>query len=458
MNSEIKKIKITKPPVLLKGLFLTILLVIGSILIFAWIIINDQIEQIIVARTSEYAHALTKIGADSSTELMFNNDRLQLQWLASNVTKDPYVRDATFFAEDGRVMAHSEVEQSKEIRTEETNIEPSLQFTSSDKNPFQSNKSAEQTIKTLNDLPFIEEINYQGKTIGWFKITIDRDKLEHHFRLSMSHAKNIVLLVSTLLLFFVFVIIFRFNQKVQKLIAMNHRIIQINSPNIPKDNNEWLNAIYQLSQTHFYQNAEIQYLTPSRNSWVESKVVSATTFCFCEFIMLEQQDEQTALCLNQAEHYLQAAIQNHGIIYQGNILSGCLIPVFKGSSEDALVELISLNYIIKQLLTRLPLKIITRSIISRGDLLVLENERSEISGFSLSNRSQNKLNQVSSQLLSDELICINFELTDLKAFGETESIFPDLPFSCIKLATIAASIQQQANRQVNYIQKNNSMV
>ncbi len=90
--------KNSNPPNLLRGILITVILTVVAIVSFTWLIINSQVEQLVTQRTSEYAHSIARIAADSSSEALLADDVLQLNLLVENVAKDPYIRQATDYA------------------------------------------------------------------------------------------------------------------------------------------------------------------------------------------------------------------------------------------------------------------------------------------------------------------------------------------------------------------------
>ena len=169
-----KNQKQAAPPNLLRGILLSTIGITLTILLITGLIINYYVEQLLVKRTSEYAHSIAKIAADSSAEPLLANDRAQLNLLTENIAKDPYIRQATIFSEDGQIVSQFPEElksfSKKNASIEAKSSNQSIQIDSQD------------FIHRQNNIPFIEKISYQGVTAGWFKLEIDRHLLEQDFR------------------------------------------------------------------------------------------------------------------------------------------------------------------------------------------------------------------------------------------------------------------------------------
>ncbi len=464
----------------MRGLFSLIAIITSFILLSSWTIINYQVEQLVAQRTSEYAHSIAQIAANSSADALLSDDKIQLKMLVENVAKDPYIRSATIFAEDGQVIArfpedntlsetsdHSakNIDSSDPLPTnsKEKSSEAEIKQASTENDQPKKTQISKQAleaatqsyIQSQSDIPFIEKITYQDVTAGWFKITLNRQLLESSFRKSLQRSQVIILTIAAVLLLILLVITFRYNRRVKNLISLCHRLIQINAPQLPKDNKQWLESLEELSKTQFQSLSENIHLPSDTPQWTASRRANDSIFCFCQFAMIEQDNEKTAHSLTLAEQYLKAAVQTHGVQSQGEILSGCLIPFLDSNDEnEALEEAINLVYLIKELLASITLEIKVRAFIGKGTILVLENERAVITGVSLSNRLHQKINQLTLQTNFGEVICIGFEQNNLTPFGqfiEKQTKDESDPTIFHLLESVDESIKQQTGRQINYI-------
>ncbi|TQV73043.1 hypothetical protein FLL45_16410 [Aliikangiella marina] len=478
-----EKQKKFKEPRFLRGMFSAIVAITLAILILAWSIINYQIEQLVATRTSEYAHSIAQIAANSSADALLSGDKLQLKMLVENVAKDPYIRSATVFAEDGQVAAQypePDIVDSvvTSLPTDTANL-PETATTNQasledadDAQPPNNDNSAdisqdkasnqpsldERTqayIQSENDIPFIEKIVYQNVTAGWFKISLNRQLLEQSFRESLKRSQNLILAIAGLLFVVLVFVVLRYQKRVAKIVTACHRLIQINAPQIPYDKKQWLESLQELAETRFQSLAEHPHLPNEEPLWVKSERITNTLFCYCEFAMREQEDEKTAEVISLAEQYLQSAIQAYGVQSQGDILSGCLIPFVDAHDEqEAILEAVSLLHVINESIASLELEITMKGFMGKGTLLTLENARGVVTGISLSNRLKDKLSKASRLLDYGQVMSVAIEEKLLASAGEfTEVELPENLISTpiFKLAKLNEAIKQQTNRQIQYI-------
>ncbi len=182
MNSGTNRKRNRQPPNLLKGILTSVIGTTLCILVCSWLIIDYHIERLVIKRTSEYAHSIARIAADSSAEALLSNDKLQLDLLVLHVANDPYIRQATIFSEDGRIASQYPQENAEEpIRSQDPSLVTSeISDTSLDE---QNKKQAKSSFITrLRNKTVIEPIIYQAITAGWFKLEIDQGLLEKNFR------------------------------------------------------------------------------------------------------------------------------------------------------------------------------------------------------------------------------------------------------------------------------------
>ena len=478
-----KKQKKLKPPKLLRGLFSIIVAVTTVILLLAWAIINYQVEQLVATRTSEYAHSIAQIAANSSADALMSDDKIQLKMLVENVAKDPYIRSATIFAEDGQIIAQhpestinmaltslesseadNKTDKSSKLLTktsdkDDTSDAPVAEQLTAKTNAASLTAKTQAYIQSQNDIPFIEKIIYQDVTAGWFKVSLNRELLESSFRDSLRRSQNLILAIAAFLFVLLLVIVFRYEKRVKHLAEICHRLVQVNAPQMPIDKKQWMESLKELAETRFQSLAEHRQLPGDSPKWINSQRATNRLFVYCQFAMLDQEDEQTSASISLAEQYLKAAVQTHGVQSQGDILSGCLIPFLDCQDrQEGLTESLSLVHLIDELLASLPLKITMRAFVGQGTILVLENERGVISGVSLSNRLHEKIYQLAPHTKFGDILCLALEEEDLHEMG---SFIPldladdSLSVTVYKLDTLSESIKQQTSRQINYIITNN---
>ncbi len=512
------KQKQARPPKLLRGLFSLVAIIVISILLSGWAIIHYQVEQLVAQRTSEYAHSIAQIAANSAAEALLSDDKIQLKNLVENVAQDPYIRSATIFAEDGQVVAHFPenmlVQESDPLlgspdaqqltkqatsaqaangvasppnsqkeninnpdtsTTDETaeeeqelasGVEESPETT--DNTATELKSAAQAYIRSQSDIPFIEKITYQDVTAGWFKISLNRHLLESSFRKSLYDSHKYIIGIAILLLALLFFVLFKFDKKVKKLVANCHRLIQANAPQLPRNNEQWFDYFQEMSDTQCLALSDNPQLTFSQLlQWNNSRSVESSVFCYCQFSMQDQDHEDAASNLSLAEKYLKAAVQSHGVQSQGEILSGCLIPFLANNNEDQanselhnaelLQQAVSLVFLINELLASLDLQIKLRAFIGKSNLLVLENDRAAITGISLSNKMMEKIHQLAPHIRYGDTVFIGLANESLNHVGDIEPLSAERSLEQtppLRLIKINEAICLQASRQISYITTN----
>ncbi|MCW8999695.1 MAG: hypothetical protein OQK04_13385, partial [Kangiellaceae bacterium] len=319
----------------------------------------------------------------------------------------------------------------------------------------------EQYLASQKDIPFIEKITFNGVTAGWFKITLNRELLERNFRLSMNRSQNIILAIAIVLMSILFFSLFKYQKRVKQLTAYSHRLIQLNADTLPQNKQQWMDTMQEISETQYNDLPTDQQTLSRVANWHASRRVDNTLFCYCQFSMEEQENEKTAEVLTAAEQYLQTAVQSFGVQPQGDILSGCLIPFFEiTDQQEALTETVSLLHLLNELLSSLLLSVKMRSFIGCGSILLLENERSVVTGISLSNRLLDKINKLSAQVRFGDMVSLGLEPEVLNHVGkiiELEKLESEINSPCHIIQSVDESIQQRVARQVNFISSNNSL-
>ncbi len=382
--------------------------------------------------------------------------------LVENVARDPYIRSATIFAEDGQVVVQHpkplDSVLSSEQPAEKINV---LNKNTSDlpdnhsSNAINLETKTRNYIQSENDIPFIEKITYQNVTAGWLKIALNRQLLESSFRSSLKTSLNIILFIATFLTCIILYITFRYEKQVKKIIASCHHLITVKADKLPKNREEWINSFTSIAKQPV-QTIDSQSPQPLKAlNWHQSRRAEETIFCYFKFSMSDQDNEQTPYVLSMAENYLLSAVRTYGLQPQGNILSGSLIPFLNTtSSKEAVQEAINLTQLLKELLASLPLPIAMRAFIGKGTVLILENERSMITGISLSNRLLHKIHLLEAVVAEDDITCIGIESDELNDTGTLEAVTEHnikVSLPLFKITAINEMIKQQVNRKVSYL-------
>jgi len=477
MQNTNNKQKRKSPPNLLKGMLISVFGITFSILVLTWLAIDYQIEQLVVKRTSEYAHSIARIAADSSAEALLSEDQLQLNLIVQNVAKDPYIRQAAIISEDGQTVTQypEEVDLSHPLQTVSSvsDFSPKDESTVDLSQAQNADLPAKSFITRQHNKVFFEPLVYQNITAGWFKLEIDKYKLEQNFREAFVEVQLVTGGSSIFLFILLLFIIFRLDKNVKQLaIHCQHLLLQ-NNINPPTKKTQWLNSIKELSQSHLQQLKENISLPKKMDEWINTRVIEKSLVCYLEFKIQSVENAQIAQNLTQAENYLNRAIQAFGVQTQGGILSGCLIPILDFekttaitddnsladksiADKNALTEAVSLIYLIKQLLSHLTPSIQVKAFITQATILYLENEQDITTGISLLDNSLDKVKQLSLAANDDDVISLSIPPMMLEKVANITAIesgnFEDKNY--FKLVDASPRIQQQIARKFQYISKN----
>jgi len=446
-----KNKKQAPPPNLLRGILLSSIGITLAILLITWLIINHQVEQLVAKRTSEYAHSIAKIAADSSAEPLLANDRPQLNLLTENIAKDPYIRQATIFSEDGQIVSQFPEElkpHSKQPDLKES--EPSVQQRKIDSSDF---------IQRQKNIPFIEKISYQNVTAGWFKLEVDRYLLEKSFRDAFIQIQIITVSIALILFIILVLLIFKLENRIKRLaVSCQHLLVQ-HRIKVPQKKSQWVDAVVSLSEVHPQQLKSHISLPVKADTWVNSRLFENSLVCYLEFAPQTLDDNKTAENFTQAEHYLNQAIQAFGVQSQGDILTGCLIPFIGEITEQNKTNPLPVNkalcliQLVRNLMSHLTIQVDVKACISLADILILEDEHDLITGISL---ADNRLNEIRKNLISveyDEIISLSIEQKNLEQFSVLEQLINLNPKDSqnFRLVNISNEINQQIARKISYI-------
>jgi len=466
------KQKRKSPPNLLKGILISVFGITFCILSLAWLAIDYQIEQLVVKRTSEYAHSIARIAADSSAEALLAGDKLQLNLLVQNVAKDPYIRQAAIISEDGQTVTQfpEDVDPSNQPinGASVSDFSPENEL-KADKKIAQDAEAAQQKtnreirpefIARQKNKVFFEPLIYQNITAGWFKLEIDKYKLEQNFREAFVEVQVVIGGISIFLFVLLLLIVFRLDKNIKRLASHCQHLLVQNNIRPPSKKTEWLNAVEELSQSHLQQLQEHISLPKKNNDeWSSARLVENTLICYLEFRIQPIENTQIALNLTQAEEYINKSTQAFGVQTQGDILTGCLIPILEitdkntEKSENALIEAVSLIYLIKQLLSHLVPSIPVKAFITQAPTLYLENEQEITTGISLLDKSLDNIKQLSLTANYDDVISLSIPQTKLEKVAQV-SAFESDDKNHFKLNDANSNIKQLIARKFQYISKN----
>jgi uncharacterized membrane protein affecting hemolysin expression len=370
------------PPKLFRGLFLSPLIITFSILLITWFIINQQIEELAVKRTSEYASSIAKISADLSAEPLLSEDTLQLNLLVKNIAKNLYIYKATVYSEDGQIVSQY---------PDETSLSPALNIDTSNEQSI-ANK---EFISRSNNIPYIEKITYQTITAGWFKIEVNKQLLESDFRESFNYIQNIIITISLLLFVFLIFYLAKKNKHVESLITSCQNLLLTHHIDPPSNPKEWLESVKKVSHSKLTLTESVPIKKQNALSWNTSKTINNTIIAYLEFkVPLGIQNNLSELSI--AFHYCDEAIKSYGAKFQGDIFSNVIILFDNKNKENAINDLLSIILLMQKLFGSLTNEIDVKSCISQTELVQFFNKSKNISNLLIREQS---LDAIKKQML-----------------------------------------------------------
>jgi len=462
--------KNSPPPNLLRGILISCLGAVLVILVTVWFTISYQVEQLVINRTSEYAHSIAKLAADSSAEALLSEDILQLNLLVENVARDPYIKKATIFSEDGQVVSLYPVDQDPSIEQPSKydpsnnaelaaleNIESSTQLDYASQSGNERQRQQQIFIAQQNSIPFIEKIAYQNVTAGWFKLEIDRSLLEQKFRESFVRIQLIIGSISLVAFGLLIYIVFRFQSSIRELTNYcQHLLVQ--NRIIPSENKQdWLASMRELSESHPQQLKEHISLPHASDQWVASRKIEQLLVCFIEFSLPQEQDNRFAEHLTLAEDYLSQAVQAYGIQSQGDILTGCMIPFESNSKDHNMKAIISngLGFIalVKKLMKSVEIDIKMRACLCKTSILQFEDEHDLVTGISIPSATLDKIRRVFLEVKFGKIVTLSIKESQLKEIlNPLELSIEDLNQTpCFIVNRIDSSVTKQNNLKFKHI-------
>jgi len=461
-NNNKQSNKKNAPPNLLRGILISVISITLSILTATWLIIDYQVEQLVIKRTSEYAHSIARVAADSSAEALLSEDILQLNLLVENVAKDPYIRQATIFSEDGQIV--SQFPDDDEIKTPSKNLSEALiaseiEGTSKNKNISDQSEN-NQFLERKKNIPFIEKIAYRNMTAGWFELEIDSTLLEQNFRETFVQIQLMTGGVALLFFIILVFIIFRFEISIRQLAeSCQHLLIQ-NKVKPPQNKSSWLKSLKLLSESQQQNLVENVALPEKSDLWTHSKMLNQTLVCYLEFDISGLKSNHLAGSLTIAESYLNQSIQAFGVQSQGNILTGCLIPFpssrVNSDNHDTLNEAICFVLLLQKLLKSFDQEIAIKAGIIQTDILQLEDQQEMTTGIALLGKSQQILKQLLLNAPYDCIITHAISEQQLANYAEVSRLIQDdmEQKNSFCLSHLHVEISQQIARKFSYISNN----
>ncbi len=467
--------KVTSPPNLLRGIVSLVIFTVVSILGLTWFIINSQVEQLVTQRTSEYAHSIARIAADSSSEALLADDVLQLNLLVENVAKDPYIRQATIYSEDGIVVSQYPAENPARPKSQamlETQqqvageIEGGPASTTADDKaqvPKTQRISSKQFILRQKNIPFIEPIVYQDITAGWFKIEIDSHLLGQKFRDAYFEIQLFSAGIAFAFLLIMLILLFRFELSIKTIAQSCHHLLMQHKIKPESGKKAWINALKELSEQHPQQLKEHTILPAAQVQWQQHTQVKDALVCVLEFEINYDESADLAHQLSLAEQYLNKAIQAYGVQSQGDILTGCIVPFISANPshsdpKNAITSALSFMALVKSLLSQMGERIQMKACIARAPILLLEDDHDLITGVALLQGNAQTLKQWMQAIELGETISLFIAIEELAqyvncqafAIGTTTDSRPS-NLNGLKLLELTPELQQQIARKRQYI-------
>ena len=456
-------------PNLLRGILVTLIGITVLILATTWFIINSQVEQLVTHRTSEYAHSIARIAADSSSEPLLSDDILQLNLLVENVARDPYIKQATVYSEDGQIVSQYPSEEtllSNQQVIEKAQNEITQELNSTQKgrkgklltNSLPS-KSSREFMERQQNTPFIEAITYQEITAGWFKIEIDSALLEQKFRDAYFQIQLLSAGISIALLMLMLGIFFKFELSIKKLTQSCQHLLLQHKIKPPIRKKLWLNAIETLASQPPQQLREHLRMPASHTPWSQSRKIDNQLICILEFDISIAEAEPIAESLATANHYLNSAVQAYGVQSQGDILTGCVVPFISNSSPiqspgiNQLSEILCFISLVAKLMKSIPCRIQMKSCITRASLLLLEDQHELVTGISILDGLANDIRQLLMSSESDTSVSLSIDPAELETWVKT-TVIPDNRIGeriALSLFDLQPEFTQQITRKFSYI-------
>jgi uncharacterized membrane protein affecting hemolysin expression len=448
-------------PNLLRGILLSCIGITCAILLLTWFIINLKIDDLVTQRTSEYAHSIARIAADSSAEPLLSEDIIQLNLLVENVARDPIIKQATVYSEDGQIISQfpSENALQQPIGSIKSQFDPNEAAIKRQEKVDAQKKAQQDFIKRQKNIPFIEKIAYQGVTAGWFKLEVDSFLLENNLRSALIQVQifsgTIALVLFALLVF----IVLRLEHPIKRLAENCQHLLIQHKIRPPKNTKQWLAAIETLSGEHAQQLTEHIQLPANTILWDNAKKIDNVLTVLLQFDIKNNENIDYSSQLSQAEDYLNQSIQAFGVQSQGDILTGCLIPFSninrrtEGFAASELNNALSFIALVRKLMSTLNVELNTKVSISCSNILLLENENELVTGITILGEQYSTLKRLLLTCDNEKIVCLWIPRDHFKGLAEiqerTNETVPEL--GSFLLSKVSHSIIQQVERKFSYI-------
>jgi len=429
-------------PNILTGMIPFIFILLGTFLSLAWYIIDYQVEHLVAKRTSEYAHSIVKIAADSSAEALLSDDNLQLELLAQNIAKDRYIHTATIYSADGLVVTkypleintsnQSAADQSNSLTLSELNKSSGANSLIKDKviNQELIEKITFDYILAKKNIPFTEKIAFKGVTAGWFKIEIDGFQLEFDFRANFHRIRLRIFALATFLMLSLGYLLFRYKRKVDRLVNSVHLLVKrksIESEGEVIDSQVlWLEQVDKLAQTSFAKPIRLRELR-QQVRWQSEDTIESAPLVWFAIDLPRQDNHELAKQVVKIEKYIKFATNAYSTFIQGDIFTGCVVPFLQHSTsgdnsfESPYTDLVSFTYLLKELMDRMDANITFKAILFNSRLVKLSSDDSVQSKVILPHRMTLQISKLVNILNESNIVCLTNNPSEYDEVSEFET-------------------------------------
>ncbi|PCI73500.1 MAG: hypothetical protein COB38_00070 [Gammaproteobacteria bacterium] len=425
-------------PNILAGMIPIAFILLTSFLSLSWYIIDYQVENLVAKRTSEYAHSIVKIAADSSAEALLSEDNLQLELLAQNIAKDRYIHTATIYSADGIIVTkypqkniteQSTAEQSNSLTFREINNSKEMANKSSSivksslENEKKSNKDSVKKLEfdylsAKKNIPFIEKIAFNGVTAGWFKIEIDGFELESDFRASFHRIRLRIFVLASFLVLSLIYCLFRYKRKVNRVVTAIHLLVNrkaVESEIEVGDSQElWFEQVENLADASFSKPIRLRELR-QHVRWQDEEAIESVPLVWFAIDLPKPDNHDLAQQVVKIEKYLKSATNAYSTFFQGEIFAGGLVPFLQhsaseeGTLQSSLIELVSFTFLLKELMASMDANIKFKAILFNSRVSRLYSDDSAQNRVILPQRKQLQISKLANILNESCISCLTAE-------------------------------------------------
>ncbi len=429
------KSNIISAPNILAGMLPLVFIMLSAFLSLSWYIINYQVEKLVAKRTSEYAHSIVKIAADSSAEALLSEDNLQLELLTQNIAKDRYIHTATIYSSDGIVVSQypqeitiglsaadqnnnrtlDEIAQNNSNNLKSDSVVIILSTNDKEISKESSKKITYEYFLAKKNIPFLEKIAFKGVTAGWFKIEIDGLQLESDFRENFHRIKVRVFALATFLIFSLLYLLLRYKRKVDRLVCAIHLLVRrkaIKSDVEVIDSQKiWFQQVDNLAEASFSNPIHLRELR-QHVRWQGEEVLESVPLIWLAIDLPKQDNQNLVQQVVTIESYVKSATNAYSTFFQGEIFSGGIVPFLQHAtsetnlSKSSHIDLVSFIYLLKALLNSLDANIKLKAVLFSSRINSLHSDDSMQNRVILPQRKTLKISKLTNLLSESSFCCL----------------------------------------------------